>query len=97
MDLTCFRGKLMFPLFHLDYIKLSKPLTLKMKLLEVFRKLIYSEGVNPLPGKLMIVMFTLAVSVLLLKYKILFYLMYSYNHENKLLDKRRNLRESSIS
>ena len=63
----------MSPLFYLDYIKPNKSLTLKMKLPEVFEKLIYSEGVNPLPGKLMIVMFTLSVSVLLLKYKIVLF------------------------
>ena len=44
----------MLPLFYVDYIKLSKPLTLKMQLLEVFRKLIYSECANPLPGTLLI-------------------------------------------
>ena len=37
-----------------------------MKITEVVRKMIYSEGVNPLPTKVITILFVLMVSILVL-------------------------------
>ena len=41
-------------------------INVKMKIIDVFKKIIYSEGVTPLPAKPMCVLFTLMVGIFIL-------------------------------